>query len=242
MWTKEDILNAIKKLAKDKGGKTPSEKIFIEETGIGKYDRMKYWPNYGELVREAGLVPNPFDKTKYNREQLCKIFIEIIREKGKWPTRGILDVKRHQDSEFPSSKTFYQKLGLTSDLAKSILNFIEGKQGYDDIDTICKAKLEEYKDREKTSQERDIASGFVYLGKQHGNYKIGKAEDLNRRREDITLLGPEPFKLIHYIKTDDMNGVEQYWHNRFKSKLKRGEWFNLSSADVKAFKRWKKLL
>lgn len=55
--------------------------------------------------------------------------------------------------------------------------------------------------------------------------------------EKITLLGPEPFKLIHEIKTDVMNGVEKYWHERFKSKHKRGEWFNLSSTDVKSFKR-----
>lgn len=71
--------------------------------------------------------------------------------------------------------------------------------------------------------------------------KIGKAKDIDRRREDITLLGSEPFELIHEIVTDDMKGIEKYWHNRFKAKWIRGEWFKLNSSDVKAFKRWKKI-
>jgi len=239
--TKEEVLNAIKKWAKDNGGKTPPEKVFYEDTDAGIYDRMRYWPNYGTLIREAGLTPNPFDKTKYTHEQLCEIFIGVIRENRGWPTRGILDVKHFQNLEFPSSSTFYEKLGLTGDLAKAILKFAEDKKGYEDILPICGAVIKQYMAKEGPSDGGNIAVGFVYLGRQHGNYKIGKAEDVDRRREDITLLGPEPFEMLHWIKTDDMNGVEQYWHNRFKSKRKRGEWFNLSPTDIKAFKRWKKI-
>ena len=74
------------------------------------------------------------------------------------------------------------------------------------------------------------------------NIKIGKSKDPDRRREDITLLGSEPFELIHVIKTDDMNGIEKYWHERFKSKHKRAEWFSLSRTDISAFKLWKKIV
>lgn len=109
---------------------------------------------------------------------------------------------------------------------------------------VCNDILEKYVDHNdnvKDESIKSINSGFVYLGRQHGAYKIGKTKNAKRRRDDITLLGSEPFELIHEIKTDDVNGVEKYWHARFKSKVKRGEWFNLSKADIKAFKRWKKI-
>jgi len=242
MLTKEEIIKKVQKWSRENKGYTPGEKKFYEYAGIGIYDLKKHgWANYGELVGEARLTPNKFDKTKYSPEQLCKMFIEVIREKGKWPTRGVLDVKHLSITNFPDSSTFYNKLGLTRNLAKTILEFVEDKQGYDDVTDICNSAIEEFEDRDEFSEEEGITNGFVYLGKQHGDYKIGKANNANRRRDDITLLGSEPFELIHEIKTDDMNGVEKYWHNRFKSKLKRGEWFNLSTADIKAFKRWKKI-
>ena len=47
--------------------------------------------------------------------------------------------------------------------------------------------------------------------------------------------------LIHSIKTNDPSGIEAYWHKRFEAKRMQGEWFNLSSADIKAFKRWRRI-
>lgn len=242
MFTKDEIIKELQNYTKENGGKTPSEEKFYKNTEIVMNDRAKYWSNYGELVVEARLTPNKFDNTKYDRNQLCEMFIQIIREKGKWPTRGALDVKHHNDSSFPYSSTFYKKLGLTSNLARTIFNFIKDKQNYNDITDICNIAIEKYKDQDTTNEDMGLINGFVYLGKQHGSYKIGHTKDTIRRREDITLLGSEPFESVHEIKTDDMNGVEKYWHNRFKSKLKRGEWFNLSVADVKAFKSWKKII
>lgn len=200
---------------------------------------MRYWPNYGELVKEAGLEPNIFDKTKYTKEQLCELFISLIREKQKWPTRGDLDVKHNLDRAFPSPGTFYIKLGLTVPLINSILEYAERANGYEDISSICKQALQKYKHLCKGEALTKINFGYVYLGKQGSYYKIGKSKDYGRRREDINLLGAEPFEHVHVIKTDDMDGIEKYWHERFKDKRKRGEWFNLSVSDVKAFKRWK---
>lgn len=240
MFTKEEIIKEIQKCAKENGNKTPSEKVFYENSEVNVYDRMRYWSNYGELVKEAGLIPNKFDKTKYDHEQLCEMFIGVIRETGKWPTRGQLDVKHFKDVSFPHSVTFYSKLGLTGDLAKTILKYVEDRQGFKDVVEICNSVLEKFETREKVSGD-NVMSGYIYLGKQHGRYKIGKSKDVSRRREDITLLGSEPFELIHEIETDDTNGIEKYWHDRFKSKWIRGEWFKLSSSDVKAFKRWKKI-
>lgn len=152
-----------------------------------------------------------------------------------------MNVKHNNNSSFPDSSTFYNKLGLTNELAQTILEYAKERKGYRDIESICNSVLDKFKDRGKFSESQGITSGFVYLGKQHGKYKIGKSKNAQRRRDDITLLGSEPFEPIHEIQTDDMTGVEKYWHDRFKSKRLRGEWFNLNPSDVKAFKRWKKI-
>lgn len=241
MQTREHILKEILKCAEELG-KTPSEKVFYEYSGVGIYDLHKCgWSNYGELVRDAKLTPNKFDKTKYSHKQLCDLFINVIRERGKWPTRGLLDVKHLNDDNFPDSSTFYKKLGLTKDLAFTILQYVRDKRGYDDIAKVCNNILEKYHKTNKASEADKVEGGFVYLGFQHGDYKIGFTKDLNRRRDDITLLGSEPMKWLHEMETDDMRGVERYWHNRFKSKWLRGEWYKLNSSDVKAFKRWKRI-
>ena len=75
------------------------------------------------------------------------------------------------------------------------------------------------------------------LAKHGRDYKIGRSNDVTRRRREIALLLPNEFEHVHMIETDDPEGIEQYWHRRFEARRTRGEWFRLTTEDVAAFRR-----
>lgn len=79
----------------------------------------------------------------------------------------------------------------------------------------------------------------MYLLRSGKYYKIGKSNFAERRFAEISLQMPERAQLVHKITTDDPTGIERYWHTRFADQRANGEWFALSSSDIKAFKRRK---
>ena len=121
------------------------------------------------------------------------------------------------------------------------MEYCKGKADYNDIVAFCEPILEDSNEEEILDDSDATQIGEVYLFKSGHYYKIGKTNDTVRRGSELRIQLPEKCTLIHSIKTDDPSGIEAYWHKRFETKRMNGEWFDLSPAQVKAFKLWRRI-
>jgi hypothetical protein len=58
MYTKQEILEEVRRTAKENSGKPLGVARFEKETGINPYDWGKYWARFGDAQEEAGFEPN----------------------------------------------------------------------------------------------------------------------------------------------------------------------------------------
>lgn len=235
---KERILAEIRRTAKENGGKPLGKIRFEKVTGIKECDWLgKFWARWNDAVSEAGLTPNTMQKA-YSEEQLLESFIGMIRELGHFPTQPEQRLRRRNDPNFPSPDCITSRWGKKSDVAARVMEYCIEQGGYDDVLDICSSIASPIMQTEK-EEENDSKYGHVYLLKHDNVYKIGSSTDVSRRYKEIRVQMPHKTEEIHVIETDDPSGIEAYWHNRFKDKRLKGEWFDLSPSDVKAFKRRK---
>jgi hypothetical protein len=129
-------------------------------------------------------------------------------------------------------------MGTKEQFVEKVMAYCKDKNGYNDIIELC-ALVSRKSIKDETINNSNI--GEVYLFKSGRYYKIGKTNDTVRRGNEIRIQLPEKCTLIHSIKTDDPSGIEAYWHKRFEMKRMNGEWFDLSLAQVKAFKFWRRI-
>ena len=239
MMNKEHVLSEIKRTAEENGGVPLGRERFERITGIKQWDWLgKYWSRWNDAIVEAGYAPNRM-QSAYSDEFIIQKLLELIRELGHFPTVAELRVKAHHTNGFPAHNTF-AKFGNKHGLIQAALKYCKKHDVEDDIFAICKAAaaMSKPRQRQKTIDE-ELEYGFVYLMKSGRHFKIGRSNCAERREFELRILLPERLELVHKIKTDDPVGIERYWHERFKGNRTRGEWFDLSAADVKAFKRRK---
>lgn len=239
---KKQILDMIRRMAEADRGKSPGSQRFESETGVKKNDWYpKYWLRWGDAVREAGCESNLFS-TSYDPEVLIRKYIDLIRELKNFPIEGQLMVKRKGDKTFPDRAAF-KRLGSKSQRAARVLEYCRTHEGFEDVVPFC-AQVVTFGPLDVGEESTEgHSSGYVYLVR-HGarrEYKIGRTNNPIRREGEISIALPEQLEPVHRIKTDDPAGVERYWHVRFAEKRKNGEWFALSTEDVRAFKRWKRI-
>lgn len=236
---KDHILDEIRRTAKENGGSPLGQARFQQQTGIKQADWFgRYWARWGDALQEAGFSPNTL-QGPYAEEMLLERFVQLIREIGRFPGLGDLRLKRHQDPTFPSHNTF-RRFGAKRRFVAKILEYCRLVGGFDDVASllgVSAATIAESRQRRDAPGEFSI--GFVYLLKSGRYFKIGKTNAQGRRERELAIQLPEKARTVHVIKTDDPAGIETYWHTRFATKRRHGEWFELDAADIGAFKRRK---
>jgi hypothetical protein len=180
--------------------------------------------------------------TSYDPEVLIRKYIDLIRELQSFPIEGQLMVKRKGDKTFPDRSAF-KRLGPKFQRAARVLEYCRTHEGFEDIVPFCAQAITVRPLDAGEESTEGHSLGYVYLVR-HGarrEYKIGRTNNPIRREGEISIELPEQLEPVHRIKTDDPVGVERYWHVSFAEKPKNGGWFSLSTENVRAFKRWKRI-
>lgn len=235
---KEYILAEVRRCAEANGGRALGRERFERETGIRETDWAgKYWVNWNEVIQDAGLAPNRMN-TALPDEVLLQAMADLVKELGRYPVQNEIKMAWRAKSGFPSPTTF-RRLGGKAALAERVLEHCAGREGYDEVVQRCRAVIEQARSSASATEDRppELSPGYVYLVKSGRYYKIGRTSALGRREYELALQLPERLTLVHAIETDDMAGIERYWHDRFAGRRANGEWFSLTPTDVRSFKR-----
>lgn len=235
--SKEDIVNAYKAL-RARIGHPPDSITFYRECSISRATAEVAFGSkaFSKIQHAAGDEPREFKKPGRTRDEFFEMYGRGVRELERTPAQA--DWKHHKFKPTPSG--YRKKLGLLwSELPAAFRNWAGDRSEWKDVVAI----LESHSTPELPQGNKAILGnyGYVYLIKSGKFHKIGRTNSPGRRGYEVALQLPEEIKPVHLIKTDDPVGVEAYWHERFKEKRKKGEFFELSADDVRAFKRWKKI-
>jgi hypothetical protein len=104
-------------------------------------------------------------------------------------------------------------------------------KSYEDIDQINK-EITQKKARYK--EELSGIERYIYVfGTRTGYYKIGLANDVQKRLSGVQSNCPLKLSVVHYFSCEKTKSIESRLHAVFLSKKTTGEWFSLSRSDIK---------
>jgi len=237
---KEDILEEIRRLAELNGGVPLGRDRFHQRTGLkSSIWYGKFWTKWNDAVIEAGYTPNKMNKP-FKDEYLLEKYAKFISEIRQVPTAPELRMRAKKDSNFPSHNTF-NRFGSKKKLIGRLIEFCKANEHFSNLVHLLEKTPHIKPSEEAPSLEggKTGENGFVYLIQFGNEYKIGTSNNVERRFRELKTQMPYEGKIIHTIQTGDPKGIEAYWHNFFAEKRLKGEWFLLSEADTKYFKKRK---
>lgn len=233
---KQHIIDEIRRTSKD--GKAIGQKLFLTETGIRAHEwHGKYWAKWGDALVEAGFGENEW-QVAYDEADILEKLVDLTTRLGKYPTKAEMQLERRKDVGFPSPHPI-RRLGSKKQIIEKLIGYCK-QAGREDILAILRETpiVEDSKEHIEHDDSKQQL-GYVYLLASAKKYKIGYLKAALSRTSVVSNMSPEGGEIIHLIRTDDMRGIEAYWHHRFAEKRGNGEWFSLSASDVAAFKKRK---
>lgn len=205
--TREEILSEIRRFVASHDGGIPGERTFTAATRIKPSAwKGKYWPRWTDAVREAGYDPNKMTG-KIPDENLLEQLAVFITKLGYFPVRDEINIQARTAPGFPVWQTIKKRYGGMPQTAAALLEFGR-KTGNTALTKLCEARLEREAQKPistANAQAKTAAkTGFVYLKYSPSLrlYKIGKANNPDKRGAGISLLLPEDLVPKHEIKTD----------------------------------------
>jgi len=233
---KEEILDLLRQTAEANGGVPPGKHKFEKLTGVTESTWLgKYWIRWGDLVGEAGYSPGTMQGA-IPEEELLKHYLALIEELGHVPTAPELRLKAYNSEGFPAVTTFTRNSSKKRLIGKAII-FCKRSTEFKHLLPILETVPYELPETGSVPSDTMLNDGYVYLLKFGDDYKIGNSKNVSRRFREIKTQMPSDGEIIHSIKTGDPEGIESYWHQFFTQKRTKGEWFRLTPADVKYFKK-----
>lgn len=247
-FSRDHIILEIKRTAEKNGGSPLGKGLFYKQTGIRESDWSgKFWARWGDAVTEAGYKPNTL-QTPYKDEWIIERLVSLIKELGHYPAAAEIRMKARADKGFPHGNTF-KRIGAKSALASKAIAYCQNKPGFDDVIKICAVITDSFDEKEQvfTGAVKEEVVGYVYMTKVSLKnavcYKIGFSSSPYKRASQLNTRSPVEEVLIHEIETNDPQRSEQYWHKKHSDKREpRTEYFNLRSADIQLFKKYKSMM
>lgn len=236
----QKILGAVKRLAVENGGEPPGERAFYSQSGLTLIHlRRAGFANYGEARERAGFGRGAMQGS-YSEDELFEPLARLTRDKGRFPTKGEIDVARFATGT--PSYSAYSRSTRRGPLRERFVEWCGSRPEFADVAELLQRHAAP-PNRSPQAPSRKLVTGFVYLlryGSTGRDFKIGCTDNVDRRESQIDMMSPTDVRRIHVIETDDPSGIERYWHERFASKrIKNKEIFRLTPEDVAAFKRRK---
>lgn len=237
MLTREFIIETYQNVVKNCGGRVVGLRVFERKTGISAaYWWGGYWRSWTEFQADAGFEPNR-RPPRHTEEFLVRRFVELAMEMGKLPTHADMRIRSRQDPSFPSPSAFTRRTRYDVMLRK-VADYCEGKPEL--------AALVEWVEQRRgwviaRRSKPGRAQGIVYMLREKDCflYTLRKARGCGARfRRSAARLSCRP-ETVHVIDTDDPEGIERYWRQRFKSKLLPGGRYRLLPDDLGAFRKRK---